>query len=343
MTEPQGRSTPGSSLLGPPPRASDPIRLGFQTWSMGVDWADLMAAGERIEALGFASLWANDHLMPVLGDAAGPVIGPEGAVFEGWMVLAGWAARTRRVPLGTMVSAVGYRNIGLTVKMATALDHATAGRMLVGIGAGWHEPEIEAFGYEQLGLGDRIGRLGEAAHVARRLLDGESVTYDGRWIRAAGMRNDPPPVQSRMPLLVAGSGEKRTLRIVALDADVWNGEGSPELFAHKNAVLDRWCSEVGRDPAAIRRTVGVPPVLIRATRAEAVDALAATLGRFGGPPAQARGWAESSPLADTAEVVAGQFRAYRAAGAEEAIIDQPCPLDDETLERLAGFVRNGFA
>jgi len=334
---------PGSGLLGPPPGPADPIRLGFQTWSMGVDWSDLMAAGERIEALGFASLWANDHLMPVLGDAAGPVIGPEGAVFEGWMVLAGWAARTRRVPLGTMVSAVGYRNIGLTVKMATALDHATAGRMLVGIGAGWHEPEIEAFGYEQLGLGDRIGRLGEAAHVARRLLDGESVTYDGRWIRAAGMRNDPPPVQSRMPLLVAGSGEKRTLRIVALDADVWNGEGSPELYAHKNAVLDRWCAEVGRDPAAIRRTVGVPPVLIRATRAEAVDALAATLGRFGGPPAQARGWAESSPLADTAEVVAGQFRAYRAAGAEEAIIDQPCPLDDETLERLAGFVRNGFA
>ena len=121
------------------------------------------------------------------------------------------------------------------------------------------------------------------------------------------------------------------------------GEGSPELYAHKNEVLDRWCAEVGRDPRSIRRTVGVPPVCIRSTREEAVDALARILGRFGGSGAQARGWAESSPLADTAEVVAGLFRAWRAAGAEEAIIDQPSPLDDETFDCLAGVVRERLA
>ena len=338
-----GLNAAGSGLLGPAPDPGDPIRIGFQVWSMGVAWADLMAAGERVERMGFASLFANDHLMPVLGDADGPVIGPPGAVFEGWMVLAAWAARTSRVPLGTMVSAVGYRNVGLTVKMATALDHASGGRAMLGIGAGWHEPEIHAFGYDELTLGERMDRLAEAAHVARGMLDGEAVTSSGRWVRGAGMRNDPMPLQARMPLLVAGSGEKRTLRIVAAEADIWNGEGLPEVFAHKNAVLDRWCTELGRDPAAIRRTVGVPPVCIRPTRAEAVEALAAILGRFGGPPGGARGWAESSPLADTEEVVAGHFRAWRAAGAEEAIVDIPVPFDDETMERLAGPVRERLA
>jgi alkanesulfonate monooxygenase SsuD/methylene tetrahydromethanopterin reductase-like flavin-dependent oxidoreductase (luciferase family) len=330
-------------LLGPRPAPDAPIRIGFQVWSMGIAWADLMAVGERIEAAGFTSLFANDHLMPVLGDADGPVVGPPGPVFDGWMVLAGWAERTSRVPLGTMVSAVGYRNIGLTVRMATALDHATGGRALLGIGAGWHEPETHAFGYEELPLGDRISRLEEAAAVARGLLAGEAVSFDGRWIRADGMRNDPPPVQSRLPLLIAGNGEKRALRIVARFADIWNGEGLPDLYGHRNEVLDRWCLEVDRDPAAIRRTVGIPPVCIRATRDAAVDALTRVLARYGGSEAQARGWAASSPLADTAEVVAGHLRGWRAAGAEEVVIDQPWPLDDETMDRLAAFAGEGVA
>jgi alkanesulfonate monooxygenase SsuD/methylene tetrahydromethanopterin reductase-like flavin-dependent oxidoreductase (luciferase family) len=329
------------SLLGPEAAPGDPLRLGFQVWSMGIAWSDLMAAGRRVEGLGFSSLFANDHFLPVLGDADGPVVGEPGPVFEGWMVLAGFAAQTRRLPLGMMVAAVGYRNIGLTVKMVTALDHATDGRLMLGIGAGWHEPEIEAFGYEQLTLGERIGRLDEAAAVARSLLDGETATFEGRWIQANGMRNDPPPRQAHLPLLIAGSGEKRTLRIVARDADIWNGEGVPEVYRHKNEVLDGWCAEAGRDPRAIRRTVGVPPVCIRDTREAAIDALGTILGRYGGPPERARAWAASSPLADTAESVAAQFRGWREAGAEEAIIDQPWPLDDETFERLAELVAGG--
>jgi alkanesulfonate monooxygenase SsuD/methylene tetrahydromethanopterin reductase-like flavin-dependent oxidoreductase (luciferase family) len=329
----------GAGLLGPAPAPGDPIRIGFQVWSMGIAWDDLMAAGERIEAMGFDSLFANDHFMPVLGDADGPVIGDDGPVFEGWMVLSAWAARTRRVPLGTMVSAVGYRNIGLTVKMATALDHASGGRAMLGIGAGWHEPEIAAFGYESLTLGERIDRMDEASRVARGMLDGDSVTYDGRWIRANGLRNDPPPVQPRLPLLIGGSGERRTLRIVARDADIWNGEGPPELYAHKSDVLDTWCADVGRDPASVRRTVGIPPVFIRDTRGAAVTGLAAVLARYGGPAERARAWAESSPLANTQDAIVELFRGWRAAGAEEVIIDQPSPFDDETLERLAGPVR----
>ncbi len=332
-----------AGLLGPRPGPSEPIRIGFQVWGQSAGWADLMAAGKRIEALGFASLFANDHLMPILGDADGPVLGSAGPVFEGWMTLAAWAARTTRIPLGVMVCGVGYRNVGLTVKMATALDHASGGRAILGLGAGWHEPEHRAFGYEELSLRDRITRLDEASRLARGLLDGEVVTLAGTWVRANGARNDPPPLQARMALLIGGSGERRTLRIVARDADLWNGEGDPEAYARKNAILDGHCAELGRDPAAIRRTVGVPPVCIRDTRAGAVEALAAILAGHGGSVAGARAWAASSPLADTVESVARRFRAWRTAGAEEAVIDLPSPLDDETMEQLAGPVRERLA
>lgn len=326
-------------LLGPPPDADAPIRIGFQVWGQSTTWPELMAAGERIERLGFSSLFANDHLMPILGDADGPVLGSDGPVFEGWMTLSAWAARTTRSPLGVMVSGVGYRNVGLTVKMATALDHASEGRALLGLGAGWHEPEHRAFGYDLLSLGDRITRFDEASRVARGMLDGEPVTFEGRFIRADAARNDPPPLQVQMPLLLGASGERRALRVVARDADIWNGEGDPATFAHKSEVLDRHCAEIGRDPGTIRRTVGVQPVCIRATREAAVKALAAILAKQGGSAAAAHAWAASSPLADTRDAVIRQLRAWRAAGAEEAIVDLPSPIDDETLELLAGPVR----
>jgi alkanesulfonate monooxygenase SsuD/methylene tetrahydromethanopterin reductase-like flavin-dependent oxidoreductase (luciferase family) len=338
------RSTgPGTGLLGERPGPDEPIRIGFQIWGQAVSWADLMAAGERVEALGFASLFANDHLMPILGDANGPVLGAHGPVFEGWMTLASWTARTSSIPLGVMVCGVGYRNVGLTVKMATALDHASAGRAMLGLGAGWHEPEHDAFGYDALSLGDRISRLDEASRLARTMLDGGPATQEGRWIKAHEVDNDPPPVQARMPLVIGGSGEKRTLRIVARDADIWNGEGDPATYAHKNAVLDERCLEIGRDPHEIRRTVGVQPICIRESRAAAIDALAAILEAQGADRVQARAWATSSPLADTQDAVVRLLRAWRNAGAEEAVVDLPSPLDDETMERLAGPVRERLA
>jgi alkanesulfonate monooxygenase SsuD/methylene tetrahydromethanopterin reductase-like flavin-dependent oxidoreductase (luciferase family) len=333
----------GRGLLGERSGPDEPIRIGFQIWGQAVSWADLMAAGERVEVLGFASLFANDHFMPILGDANGPVLGARGPVFEGWMTLASWSARTTRIPLGVMVCGVGYRNVGLTVKMATALDHASAGRAMIGLGAGWHEPEHDAFGYEALSLGDRISRLDEASQLARTMLDGVPATEEGRWIKAHDVRNDPPPVQARMPLVIGGSGEKRTLRIVARDADIWNGEGDPATYAHKNAVLDEHCAEIGRDPREIRRTVGVQPICIRESRAAAIDALTAILEAQGGDSVQARAWATSSPLADTQDAVIRLLRAWRAAGAEEAVVDLPSPLDNETMERLAGPVRERLA
>jgi alkanesulfonate monooxygenase SsuD/methylene tetrahydromethanopterin reductase-like flavin-dependent oxidoreductase (luciferase family) len=333
----------GRGLLGERPGRDEPIRIGFQIWGQAVSWADLMAAGERVEALGFASLFANDHFMPILGDGNGPLLGARGPVFEGWMTLASWAARTTSIPLGVMVCGAGYRNVGLTVKMATALDHASDGRAMLGLGAGWHEPEHRAFGYEVLSLGDRISRLDEAGRLARGMLGGGPYSQDGAWVSGHEVLNDPPPVQARMPLLIGGSGEKRTLRIVARDADIWNGEGDPAAYGRKHAILDERCQEIGRDPRSIRRTVGVPPVCIRESREAAVDALASILEAQGGDPVQAREWAASSPLADTEDTVVRLLRAWHDAGAEEAVVDLPSPLDDETMERLAGPVRERLA
>ena len=144
------------------------------------------------------------------------------------MTLGAWAARTSRIPLGVMVCGVGYRNVGLTVKMATALDHASGGRAILGLGAGWHEPEHRAFGYDVLSLGDRISRLDEASLLARGHAR-RRRRHRGRPLgqRARTCATTRPRSRRTCRLLIGGSGEKRTLRIVARDADIWNGEGDP--------------------------------------------------------------------------------------------------------------------
>lgn len=308
--------------------------VGFQVWGQAVAWETLMATARRVEALGFASLWANDHLSPATGPAWTSLGAPLGPAFEGWATLAGFAAATATIPLGMLVSSAGYRNIGLLVKHASALDHLAGGRLALGLGAGWHEPEHRAFGFGYPSLGERIDRLEEQAEAARRLLDGERVTLRGRWVTLDGAVNDPPPV-ARMPLMIGGSGERRTLRIVARFADTWNGEGDPATYARRSAVLDQHCAAVGRDPAAIRRTVGLPPASIRTTRAAAHEALVAVLARNGMSAADAAELAAGSPLVGSTAEVLDALAAYRDAGARDALIDLPGDPDRATLERLA--------
>lgn len=319
-----------------------PLRIGFQVWGQFVDWQDLMAVGSRIDALGFDGLWSNDHLLPVAGGGEAAHELEAGPVWDGWMTLMGWAAATRSVRLGCLVSSVSYRNPTLLVKMATALDHASGGRAVLGIGAGWHAAEHRAFGFSYPSLAERLDRLEEAARICRQMLDGEAATLRGRWQSAEALRNDPGPVQAHLPLLVGGSGERRTLPIVARDADIWNGEGDPETYARKSDRLDGLCREAGRSPAEVRRSVGLPPPLIRADRREAVGTLAEALTRHGLERAEAMAAAESSPLVGPPEQITERLRAYAAAGAEEVMFDWPTPSDDETLQALAGPVREAL-
>jgi F420-dependent oxidoreductase-like protein len=312
------------------------VAIGLQVWGSQASWAELMAAGRSIDALGFNALWSNDHFAPALGPEA--VVGPvEGPVFEGWSILQGWAGITSRVSLGCLVSGVGYRNPGVLVRMATALDHASGGRAVLGLGAGWHQRDHAMYGFEFPSLRERLDRLEEAAAICRGLLDGERVTRAGRWYSASDAVNDPPPVQARLPIIVGGSGEKRTLRIVAQYADWWNADGNdPAEFRRLNGVLDDHCRAVGRDPSQIRRTIGQPPPLVRATAAEARRDLAEILVRHGMPAGVARAAVEANPYAGPASAVEDRLAAFEDAGTSLVVFDWPSPFDPATLDVLAG-------
>ncbi|HLA16188.1 MAG TPA: TIGR03560 family F420-dependent LLM class oxidoreductase [Candidatus Limnocylindrales bacterium] len=312
------------------------IAIGLQVWASHVAWPDLMAAGRAIDGLGFESLWSNDHFVPALGPET--VVGRvDGPIFEGWSVLAGWATVTSRVRLGCLVSGAAYRNPGVLVRMATALDHASGGRAVLGIGAGWHEREHRMYGFPYPGVGERLDRLEEAAAICRGLLDGERVSLAGRWYAAQDAVNDPPPIQPRLPLVIGGSGEKRTLRIVARFADWWNADGNdPAEFARLGGVLDDHCVAVGRDPASIRRTIGQQPPLVRRTTRLAQRDLAAILARHGMPADVARDTAATNPYAGPVSAITDRLAAMAEVGASLAVFDWMAPFDRQTLEGLAG-------
>jgi F420-dependent oxidoreductase-like protein len=311
------------------------LAIGFQVWASHTSWSDLMAAGRSIDERGFETLWSNDHFVPVVGPE--PVTGPiDGPIFEGWSVLAGWAAVTTRARLGCLVSGAGYRNPALLVRMATALDHATQGRAVLGIGAGWHEREHRMYGFPFPNVGERLDRLDEAAAICRGLLDGQRVTLTGRWYAVSDVVNDPPTVQSKLPLVIGGSGERRTLRIVARYADWWNGDGDdPAAFARRNRILDEHCEAIGRDPLSIRRTVGQPPPMVRSSTSRARRDLAAVLVRHGMPAAVAPETITANPYAGPVSAVGDRLAAMAEAGASLVIFDWMAPFDPETLDALA--------
>jgi F420-dependent oxidoreductase-like protein len=311
------------------------ISIGFQAWATNTSWRELMAAGRSVDDSGFEALWSNDHFLPALGAEA--VVGPvDGPVFEGWSTLMGWAAVTSRVRLGCLVSGVAYRNPALLVRLATALDHASAGRAVLGIGAGWHEREHGMFGFAFPSLRERLDRLDEAAAICRGLLDGARVTHAGQWFETLDAVNDPLPVQARLPLVIGGSGEKRTLRIVARYADWWNADGDdPAELTRLNGVLDEHCAAVGRDPTSIRRTIGQRPPLVRSTTRIARRDLAAILVAHGMPAAVAREAAAENPYAGPISAVADRLASMAEAGASLVVFDWPAPFDAATLEALA--------
>ena len=319
------------------------LRLGFQVWGQFVSWGELMEMGRRIDELGFDSLWSNDHLLPVAGGGPQAQEIDRGPVWDGWMTLAGWAERTDRVTLGCLVSGAAYRNPGLLVRMVTALDHASGGRAVLGLGAGWHAAEHRAFGYDYPTLPERLDRLDEAARICRQMLDGEAAVLDGTWFSVRHARLEPAPLQRHLPLLIGGSGERRTLPIVARVADIWNGEGDPETYARKSALLDELCRRQGRDPASIHHTVGLPPPLIREDRDEAVAEHAGRLVRHGLAPDAARAASQMSPLVGSVRDMTALLLSYQAAGAREVIFDWPPPADEVTLAGLAGPVREAIA
>ncbi len=222
------------------------VKLGANCWNQYTDWPSLLEAGKRVDRLGFDTLWTWDHLYPIVGSHEGPI-------FEGWLTLAAWAQATERVRIGLMVGANTFREPALTAKMATTLDHISGGRAILGIGGAWFETEHEAYG---LAFGDgfpeRLRWLGEALPIMRGMLHGERPTASGPRYAAKAVRNDPPPVQERLPLLIGGGGEQVTLKLVAKYGDANNVGGGLENVKRKEAILLQHCETVGTRPGRDR-------------------------------------------------------------------------------------------
>jgi F420-dependent oxidoreductase-like protein len=207
----------------------------------------VVAHAQAAERSGFDSVWVMDHFwqLPALG-------GPDEPILEAYTLLGALAARTARVRLGTLVTGVTYRNPALLAKMVTTLDVISKGRAILGIGAGWYEPEHEGYGFGFPGARERLDRLEEAVRICRALFRDEQPSFEGRYYRISDAWNVPRPAQAGgPPIMIGGGGERRTLRLVAQHADMCNVTGGPATLAHKLDVLRRHCNDVGRDPAEI--------------------------------------------------------------------------------------------
>ncbi|MEW5992428.1 MAG: LLM class flavin-dependent oxidoreductase [Chloroflexota bacterium] len=303
------------------------VKIGALCWNQHTDWPSLLQAGIRADELGYTSLWTWDHLYPIVGSWEGPIL-------EGWTVLTGWAMATDRIRIGLMVGANTFREPTLTAKIATTLDHVSNGRAILGIGAAWFEREHVAYGLRYgEGPPERLRWLAEALPVIRGMLHGETPSAAGPRYAAREVRNDPPPVQERLPLLVGGGGEKVTLRLVARYADANNVGGGFESVKRKEAILLEHCEREGRDPAEIERTTGIGTVIIRDSRAEARRVQAEVFERNG----QARLW-DDQPVG-TPEDVVERLAPYLEIGYRHFIAGFPAPYDEESMTRLATEVR----
>jgi alkanesulfonate monooxygenase SsuD/methylene tetrahydromethanopterin reductase-like flavin-dependent oxidoreductase (luciferase family) len=236
-----------------------------------------------------------------------------------------------------MVGANTFRNPAIVAKNVVTLDHVSGGRAILGIGGAWHEQEHRAHGIDfGESAGERLDWLDEAVGVIRQTLDGKVVNHAGNRYRFEDLRHQPTPIQRHLPIVVGGSGERKTLRTVARYADMWNAFGDVDTLRHKVDVLESHCRDVGRDPAEIEFTVGCKP-LIRDSEAEARAVLAKKMEANRTPMDAIAG--DASFWAGTAEQIAERIHALTRLGFRTVIAEMAAPYDDETLERLIGEVK----
>lgn len=271
------------------------------------EWRRVRENAVRAEAEGLDSVWVPDHFFykPPEGEAIG--------LEESWTVLSAVAGITERVELASIVLCSAFRNPGLMANMASTLDAVSGGRLTLGVGAGWHDPEFEAYGYP---ADHKVGRFEEWIQVVVPLLRGETIDFDGRWYQAREAVVVPPPAR-RIPILIAGN-RPRMMRLVARHADAWNTAwfGRPDDRLHERLRdLDAALEAEGRDPASLERTVGL---IVR-------------------DPDQPGG-DEESPFSGSVEELAELLREHEALGFAHAIVIVQ-PGTERSIERLAEAVR----
>jgi probable F420-dependent oxidoreductase len=270
----------------------------------------IRAIVQQAEADGFDSVWLPDHLLYRKPD------GPTRGVWECWTMLAALAEATRRVELGTLVLCNSFRNPAILAKLATAADEVSDGRLILGVGAGWHEPEYRAFGVP---FDHRVDRFEEALQILRPLLRDGHVDFDGRHYQARDCDNLPRGPRPDGPPLLVGAGGPRMLNLAAQHGDLWNTGymGKPETMIEPIAKINAACREVGRDPATLGITalIGV---------------------RF--PDLVAKPSIFDNPLTGTTTEIAAAIRGYADLGVQH-IMFQHEPYTDEARQRLAEALR----
>jgi len=304
-------------------------KLEYEGWSGPDAWARSVELAEQAEALGYDHLWVYDHVETV------PRRRPT-HVFEAFTMLAALSQRTTRAGLGQLVTCASYRNAGLLAKEASCVDVYSAGRLILGLGAGWFHEEYASYGYTYPTDRTRLAVLDETIQVVRRLWSEETVTFHGDHLHFEGAYADPKPVQDLPPVLIGGGGEQVTLRIAARQADLTNWQVGLEAFVRKSGLLERYCEEAGRPFEAITRTHG-PDCRIFDTDAEA----RAWCASEGGGDLWGHDDAETylaDNLVGTVEQVAEKAQGFVDAGCRGLILwlrDYP---GDETLRRFIGEV-----
>jgi F420-dependent oxidoreductase-like protein len=240
------------------------LRFGIKTAPQYTTYADMLRVWQEADEVPIMEhAWLFDHFMPIVGDPTGPCL-------EGWTLLAAFAALTKRLRVGLMVTGNTYRHPAVLANMAATVDIISNGRLDFGIGAGWNEMEHSAYGIPLYAPGERIRRLGEACEVIRLMWTEKAPSFEGKYYQIKNAYCEPKPVQKPYPpIVIGGSGEQLTLRMVARYADIWNFVGGPvDLFQHKIQVLTEHCNAIGRDPAAIEYSIQmmVNPADMGATR-----------------------------------------------------------------------------
>lgn len=265
-------------------------------------WQEMHAFAVHAEAIGLDSVWACDHFLSGAADI------PAEAIHESWTVVAALAASTSTIDLGQLVMCVSFRSPALLAKMAVTADSVSGGRLILGLGAGWYDLEYQAFGFP---ADHRVGRFSEALQIIGPLLRGERLTFNGRYYQASGAVLMPPPDRP-IPILVA-SRRPRMLRLTARHADAWNTAwyGMPDQrLSQQLADMDAALDAEGRDPATLRRTVGMDSGLVNPDGAG------------------------SDSLAGSADALARAIDAYERLGIDDLIVLLQ-PASQAALDQLA--------
>lgn len=282
----------------------------------------MTAVALEAEALGFDSVWLYDHFHTV------PIPSQE-VTFECWTSLAALARDTRRVRIGQMVTCNSYRHPALLAKMASTVDVISHGRLTLGIGAGWHEQEYRAYGYEYPEAPKRLRQLREAVQVILATWTQDEAFFQGQYYQIRGAINQPKGIQQpHIPLLIGGSGEQVTLKLVARYADACNMSGDIAKIKHKLTVLKRHCEQVGRDYESIKRTALVDTCAVAATEEAAIAQLA---------PFQQEQIEMLRPrsLLGTPEMIKARLAEYEQAGIQELILYFPDTTKQDALRLFA--------